>query len=346
MLVLLGLFPALTQAAPPAETDLAPALEGPDDAKPMPDTSAGPVICKAGLYLRTVHVDEVSERFEAQFYWWLRVDGIDPTRDYTFVRDVEVVNSDGSFEITQEVLDEERRYYYVSGTAKIEIPYKAKYERFPFDEQVLDVAIENQAANDEVVRYVADDLDRPLNDVEGHGIEFLNGDEFYVVGLAHRDEVASYRSRFGDPDIQGFDDYSRMVFSIRVTRDPWGVLIKIALPLFIVLFLSYLVFFIPDEEIGTASSLTVTSLIAAIAFQWTIDDALPQVSYLTLIDKLFYVVYLFVFYAMTQTILTFNLSQGGERQRAFSGALERWSRYAFPVGFVASVALLMYFNRF
>ena len=128
-------------------------------------------------------------------------------------------------------------------------------------------------------------------------------------------------------------------------RNPWGVLIKIAFPLFIVLFLAYLVFFIPDYEIGTSSSLTVTSLLAAIAFQWTMNDSLPRVSYLTVIDKIFYIVYLFVFYAMTQTIVTFNLSKGTDGQKAFSERLEAWSRVLYPITFVVSVVGLLLYNR-
>lgn len=72
-------------------------------------------------------------------------------------------------------------------------------------------------------------------------------------------------------------------------------------------------FFIPDYEIGTASALTVTALLAAIAFQWTINDSLPKVSYITLIDKIFYLVYFYIFYAMTQTVVTFNMSKGSEK---------------------------------
>ena len=110
-------------------------------------------------------------------------------------------------------------------------------------------------------------------------------------------------------------------------------MLKLALPLFVVLLLSYLVFFIPDHEIGTASALTVTSLLAAIAFQWTISDSLPKVSYFTTVDKVFYLVYSYIFYAMMQTVVTYNLSDGNDRAKTISNKIEIHSRWLFPLSF-------------
>ena len=150
----------------------------------------------------------------------------------------------------------------------------------------------------------------------------------------------SYNSNFGDPEIHNFETYSRISFNIFIERNPFGILAKISLPLFVVLFLAYLVFFIPDYEIGTASALTVTALLAGIAFEWTIKDSLPKVSYLTLIDKLFYLVYFFIFYAMVQTIITFNLSKGSEKNKLLSANIEEKSKYIFPILFIIMCALL------
>ena len=119
-----------------------------------------------------------------------------------------------------------------------------------------------------------------------------------------------------------------------------------------VLILAYLVFFIPDFEIGTASALTVTALLAAIAFQWTLNDALPKVSYLTLVDRIFYMVYIYIFYAMFQTVITYNMNQVAEklmpenepkalRLQKLSDAIEWHSRYLFPLSFFLIVYLMI-----
>jgi hypothetical protein len=56
---------------------------------------------------------------------------------------------------------------------------------------------------------------------------------------------------------------------VDLQRNPAGILQKLALPLLVVWTLASIIFYIPDYEIGTASALTVTALLAAIAFQWT-----------------------------------------------------------------------------
>ena len=124
-------------------------------------------------------------------------------------------------------------------------------------------------------------------------------------------------------------------------RNPAGILQKLALPLLVVLILTYLVFYIPDYEIGTASALTVTALLAAIAFQWTLNDSLPKVSYMTIVDKIFYLVYSFIFYAMAQTVITFNLSKLSDDMKKLSHRIEVHSRYLFPVLFCILLLLLL-----
>jgi hypothetical protein len=185
------------------------------------------------------------------------------------------------------------------------------------------------------VRYIPDDLTKNINDIKENNIEFLNGDQYSVKELVMKTTDYTYATNFGDPAIKGFDEYSRLVFSVDVKRDPWGILQKIALPLLVVLILSYLVFFIPDHEIGTASGLTVTALLAAIAFQWTLNDSLPKVSYLTMIDKIFYLVYFYIFYAMAQTVITYNMSETkNENLQVLSDRIEWHSRYLFPLTFI------------
>jgi hypothetical protein len=105
--------------------------------------------------------------------------------------------------------------------------------------------------------------------------------------------------------------------------------------LIIVLTLSYLVFYIEAGQLELASSLTVTSLIAAIAFQWTISDDLPEIGYLTTVDRIYYLSYFLIMFAMVQTIWTFNLEKRGHFK--LSKNLEIFGRWAFPIVFICGV---------
>ncbi len=300
-----------------------------------------PIICKTGVYIKTIKINQVDENFDVQFYWWTRVDSIDLKKDYSFVKEIEVINADiNEFEIVETKIDTINKTYFVTGHGKVTIPYKSEYRNFPFDKQQLSISFENKNYNITSLIYVADNKTPSINKLNDNSIDILNGDQYKVDKLGVNNFEHSYNSNFGDPEIHNYETYSRISFNIFIERNPFGILVKISLPLFVVLFLAYLVFFIPDYEIGTASALTVTALLAGIAFEWTIKDSLPKVSYLTLIDKLFYLVYFFIFYAMVQTIITFNLSKGSEKNKLLSYNIEEKSKYIFPILFIIMCFLL------
>ena len=302
-----------------------------------------PIICKTGVYIKTLKINQVDENFDVQFYWWTRVDSIDLKQDYSFVKDIEIINADiNSFDIVETKIDTINKSYFVTGFGKVTIPYKSAYRDFPFDKQKLSISFENKNNNITSIIYIPDNKTPSINKLNDNNIDILNGDQYKVDQLGVTNFKHSYNSNFGDPEIHNFETYSRISFNIFIERNPFGILAKISLPLFVVLFLAYLVFFIPDYEIGTASALTVTALLAGIAFEWTIKDSLPKVSYLTLIDKLFYLVYFFIFYAMVQTIITFNLSKGSEKNKLLSTNIEEKSKYIFPLLFIIMCALLFF----
>jgi hypothetical protein len=291
-----------------------------------------PVKCHFGIYAKTLRINQAEETFETFFYWWLRVDSVLPKTDYTFVKEFEFINADVEmFEFDTE--DSSNGYYYVSGRCKAIIPYKADYHKFPFDIQNLNISIENKVANSKSLIYIPDNSTTNINNLKDGNVEILNGDQYSIKSLKAVESSYIYTTNFGDPQVEGNEKYSRLEFHIEVDRDPTGIIQKITLPLIVVLILAYLVFYIPDHEIGTASGLTVTALLAAIAFQWTLNDSLPKVSYLTTIDRIFYLVYAYIFYAMAQTILTFNLSSKSEYWQNVSNKIEIHSRYLFPLTF-------------
>jgi len=300
-----------------------------------------PIICKTGIYIKTLKLNQTEEEFNIMFYWWIRVDSIDVNQDYKKVADIEFINSSSEIEITQEIINKEQKYFYVTGICTATFPFKADYHSFPYDIQCLIISLENTNHNKSEIIYVKDDKNAYINNLSDNTINILNGDQYTIKNLNSDNYNYVYKTNFGDPSTAGNDEYSRIDFKIEIARNPIGIMMKLALPLFVVLVLSYLVFFIPDHEIGTASALTVTSLLAGIAFQWTISDSLPKVSYYTIVDKIFYLVYFYIFYAMAQTVVTFNLSDGNEKTKRISTTIEYYSRWLFPLTFIIALLIIL-----
>jgi hypothetical protein len=312
--------------------------------------SAGPgkpIIAKVGFYFKTISLQESEETFEADLYWWVRVDGITDSVEVKAVSNFEFLNGKMDlFETDQEVLDWEKKYYYATGRCRGLFPFESDYRSFPFDRQRLPLKIENAVAGAGEIQYQFDQASYiAAKEKAGYfgvsELEILKGSDHFVLGSEFRANNIEYKTNFGDPAISEFETYSRFESTVIVGRNPWAFFLKISFPLFVILFLSYLVFYIPPSEISTASALTVTSLLAAIAFQWTISGTLPKVTYLTFSDKLFYMVFIFVFYAMAETILTFNLMKGSERRQRLALRIEKFSRWAFPMGFLLAVFIFV-----
>jgi hypothetical protein len=91
----------------------------------------------------------------------------------------------------------------------------------------------------------------------------------------------AYRTNFGDPT----------TFTIEAARDYGAYLIKVLIPLLIILVLAYLVFFVPARELEVAVGLTVTSVLACIAFQLTVAGDLPHIGYVVTSDRIFHLCY-------------------------------------------------------
>ena len=321
--------------------------------KAQESESISPIRCKTGIFIKTMRIHQTEEQFEVMFYWWLRIDSADITADYSEISAIEFINAESEVEIDLQQYDTANSAYYVVGTCKGLFPYKADYHKFPYDIQSLNIAVENKLLNSDDIVYVPDDLTTPINLFKDHRIEILNGDQFKIAALTAVSDPYTYKTNFGDPSVEPHETYSRIEFTLKINRDPVGIMQKLALPLLVVLILAYLVFYIPDFEIGTASALTVTALLAAIAFQWTLNDALPKVSYLTLVDRIFYMVYIYIFYAMFQTVITYNMNQVAEKLMStnetkalklqkLSDAIEWHSRYLFPLSFFAIVYYMIH----
>jgi Neurotransmitter-gated ion-channel transmembrane region. len=151
-----------------------------------------------------------------------------------------------------------------------------------------------------------------------------------------------YLTNFGDPSSQhAASSFARVTFTIETTRASGPYLIKILIPLLIILALAYLVFFVPARDLDVAVGLTVTSVLASIAFQLTVADDLPSIGYIVTSDQIFYLCYFLIMAAMVETVYTHHLEKRGREQVA--ARVELWARFLFPallvVGFFAITAL-------
>ncbi len=96
----------------------------------------------------------------------------------------------------------------------------------------------------------------------------------------------------------------------------------------IIVFMSWVVFWLSAENIGPRLSVAVTSMLTLIAYRFLLGQSLPPVSYLTRLDYFLLGATIMVFVALIQVALTSSMTE--ERAAGFN----RFSRWAFPLAFV------------
>ena len=101
----------------------------------------------------------------------------------------------------------------------------------------------------------------------------------------------------------------------------------------IIVFMSWVVFWIGTENVGPRLSVAVTSMLTLVAYRFLLGQKLPPVSYLTRLDYFLLGSTVLVFVALIQVALTGTMNEEGRADRA--KAVNRSSRWAFPVAYAA-----------
>jgi hypothetical protein len=101
----------------------------------------------------------------------------------------------------------------------------------------------------------------------------------------------------------------------------------------IIVFMSWVVFWIGTEHVGPRLSVAVTSMLTLVAYRFLLGQKLPPVSYLTRLDYFLLGSTILVFVALMQVALTGAMNEEGRADKA--KAVNRCSRWAFPVAYGA-----------
>jgi len=99
----------------------------------------------------------------------------------------------------------------------------------------------------------------------------------------------------------------------------------------IIVFMSWVVFWLGPEHVGPRLSVSVTSMLTLIAYRFLLGQSLPPVSYLTRLDYFLLGATILVFVALIQVALTSATQEGDRAERAI--AVNRNSRWVFPTVF-------------
>ena len=312
-----------------------------------------PLQIRYGIFVKKINPDFKSATFNAEFYWWAifendtSASGIGKNEMVNFEY-VNAVNAevDGAQKEIQEFRSIGTNKYYCTGFHQGNFYFNPDFRRYPLDIQVLNIVVENSLLTEDQLTILPDTSSYRLSGQPEnfHGIseELVNSrtQNYRFSNTKIWSETGVYNSNFGDPAFEPQSRYSRLIFSLAIDRAFVPYISKLLIPLMIILFQVYFVFYLPPHKIDIAAGLTVTSLLSAIAFQLSFAEELPEIGYIIYVDKIFYTCYFLIATSMAQSLWTFYLDASGEPEKmAKAIRLDRQFRFIFPLAFLIALVL-------
>ena len=205
--------------------------------------------------------------------------------------------------------------------------------RFPFDRQRLDAVFK-------VIGFPADEValaarpncaivDSSLTKVPQWTLESFDG----AVGTMPQP---------GAGDATGAATF---VVSVHVRREPLFMLRLVAMPLSLIVMLSWSVFWMDRSSLGDRMSVSFVGILTAVAYQITLAEIVPNVSYLTLLNGFVNLSLLLMSITAVINLLVAAADRHGHER---GDRIDRCCRWLFPLAYfgltgIATAVVLLYF---
>ncbi|MFO0619278.1 MAG: hypothetical protein U0414_42210 [Polyangiaceae bacterium] len=180
---------------------------------------------------------------------------------------------------------------------------------YPFDEQILSIAFEDNDQTTDALEYVTDEgtnrIDPQLT-VAGWRIDHI------TVGVFEHE----YQTNWGDPLYKDHSKYAQFQYNIHIRRPVAGYLATTLLPIAVVMLITMIVYLIDPRYFEGRLVLAIMSLLSAVALQLTVQKDLPKTGHMVLLDDVYILSYLTIFVALLTSTYAVHLSDRGEPQRA------------------------------
>ena len=206
--------------------------------------------------------------------------------------------------------------------------YKLKsdfeYSAFPFDSQVFSIEYGlNKYTND--IPMIFNPFERSLS-------ESLPETNIYEWNIVNFDTSKTNKLISGVPTL-GHN------INIKAERNYFYYLIKVYLPILIVLTISLSVLFINPTQLESRLTVGVVCFLALIAYTYIIDQEVPKLTYLTIMDYVILISYFFASIPVIQSIVAYSLSENNlENSIRFNQS----SKIVIPIFYILSIILTSY----
>ena len=230
--------------------------------------------------------------------------------------------------------DENKDFIEITHEKKGNFTFSNDYnlKAFPFDRQLLKIKVADPTRNKESLELLADNY-------TSKGLESfkLNGKilEWKII-----DAYANYYNE--ENSIDGSIS-SGLEIILEIERNFQYYIFKIICPIILILLVCWSVFWIHPKELESKLTITIVCLLSLIAYNFVIDKDLPKLSYLTILDYIVLLSYVFA------TIPNFISIYSFEKHRVKNPVwkiIDKKSRVYGPATYLILVFFIIFINSF
>lgn len=143
---------------------------------------------------------------------------------------------------------------------------------------------------------------------------------------------------YGSKYLQEFKSFvPTVVIQFAIERKSGYFIYKILLPILIILIISWSVFWIRPQELESRITISIVCMLSLIAYNFVIDENLPKIGYLTLIDWFVFFAYVYSAIPTIQTVVVHNLLKTKKTQIE---VIDEKSRYLVPTSFAGIIFII------
>jgi len=200
---------------------------------------------------------------------------------------------------------------------------------FPFDKQKLVFKIAN-----------TDEIDASVIDYKAYTSRAL--DKYVNEGTLNGWNIKGYEIKntiFKGPVDE---NYSGIEVSIEIERKTGYYIYKVIIPILLILFVCWSVVWINPEELESKLTISIVCLLSLIAYNFVIDKELPKLEYLTVLDWIILVSYIYATIPNFLSIYLFRLSKQKNVNK-----IKRYtyfSKYYGPTSYLILILMIIIIN--
>lgn len=202
------------------------------------------------------------------------------------------------------IIDNAEITYNSSGVYKIKNNFNLR--TFPFDKQKLNIHLYNEKFTDDFRALVSSNTVQKAfkfkneNNIQGWDIDNVN-----------------LKYKFLQNPFNNFDMHDGISLEIEISRKHGYYIFKIILPILLILSLCWSSVWLPPKEIQSRLTVTIVCLLSLIAYNFVIDADIPKLEYLTIMDFIILISYIYAAIPCLLAVISYNLVCNNKEQLCY-----------------------------